>query len=442
MASGAHIHLVDNERVDPRHAIANADATRKTEQLLQQNHERYHIFFNNMGFHNHIVHHLLSIWAIGAGDKDIQRGYDENLSYQKPLKPAEPSAVVKLHKTDDISPYLDNGKNYSILLKFFTDLMQEKESNWQEVVNKYLFSGSKIAEALLTRMYAGLLHPIIHLGFGIEFQQPIVIAESLAQAAIHHDELSALLLPAETAAKKRQQEGAPPKSIADLLDEIQHDDALLDCVRWNDKDHMRDGVFGRAGERIVELVSQYYVEPNELERKTAEMINAAAYFTAGAQRSGKMIKYDFFLIHSINSSIFWSSFLAQGWISNKNKVRLLEWKVRTDLALYVSFKSPASRLEEIRNYRPQQPSGWEDIRRRVIAISDDGHAAKLVRALEHGQHVCQPYASRDEFRIKHDDWLQMGHMAIDSVEHQSSPRWVRMAGFDEAWSDIPGRANL
>ena len=33
--------------------------------------------------------------------------------------------------------------------------------------------------------WIGFLHPIIHLGFGVEFKQPAIIAEALAEAAVH-----------------------------------------------------------------------------------------------------------------------------------------------------------------------------------------------------------------------------------------------------------------
>ena len=83
---------------------------------------------------------------------------------------------------------------------------------------------------------------------------------------------------------------------------------------------------------------------------------------------------------------------------------------------------------------------------RVCQLSDDGHASKLIRALAHGQQICKPYEHKDEFRIKYDDWLKMGHMAIDSVEAAQGMSnmgpWVRSAGFVEAWDDIPMRAQL
>ena len=117
-----------------------------------------------------------------------------------------------------------------------------------------------------------------------------------------------------------------------------------------------------------------------------------------------------------------------------------------DIAMYASRRSPTIRLDEIRNYKPQQPSGWDGIEDRVCDFIDDGHASKLIRALANGQKICEKYEGKDEFKVKHDDWLQMGHMAIDSVENTEKfpnvAHWVRSAGFEEAWEDIPVRAQL
>lgn len=150
--------------------------------------------------------------------------------------------------------------------------------------------------------------------------------------------------------------------------------------------------------------------------------------------------------HCANSSIFYSAFLKQDWLSDANKARLLEWKVRLDIAMYASRKCPDILLDDIRSYRPKQPSGWDGIHDRVCTFYDDGHASKLIRALAHGQQVCKPYEDRKEFRVKHDDWLQMGHMAIDSVENterfENVSHWVRSAGFDKAWENIPLRSQL
>lgn len=148
----------------------------------------------------------------------------------------------------------------------------------------------------------------------------------------------------------------------------------------------------------------------------------------------------------MNSSIFWPVFNAQPWLSTANKVRLLEWKVRMDLAMYASRHSPTLSMDEIRSYKPKSPSNWDGIQDRVCTFYDDGHASKLVRALANGQAVCEKFEGKEGFVLKGEDWLQMGHMAIDSVENterfSNVAHWVRSAGFQEAWEGIPLRAQL
>lgn len=46
----------------------------------------------------------------------------------------------------------------------------------------------------------------------------------------------------------------------------------------------------------------------------------------------------------------------------------------------------------------------------MITHPDDGHAAKLVRAIAHGELVSKPYEGSEKFRIKDGMWLQLGNM--------------------------------
>ena len=200
------------------------------------------------------------------------------------------------------------------------------------------------------------------------------------------------------------------KSMVTLLEEIRADKKLSTAADWGDGNKIRDGILKRAPDEMIKYASQFTVEPAKLTERTAEMINAAVYFTGGAQHPPKQIKFDFYYMHCVNCSIFFSSFLKQPWISEDNKIRLLEWKGRLDLCMYASRRSPKPLLDEITNYKPKQKSSLDGILKRVAAVPDDGHAAKLVRALAHGQQVSKPYDASENFKIKSDMWLQLEHM--------------------------------
>lgn len=177
-----------------------------------------------------------------------------------------------MHDPARFATYLGKEKYYHDFLKFFQLEMDSK--GWQNVVNEYLFKGDERADDMLVRLFAGFLHPIIHLGFGVEFQQPAIAAEALAQTAVHSNWMGPLLLGAEKVAKENGVRKS--KTLVELLDAIHDDEKLRAAPRWEDGNKLRDGIIGRAAQEMIGYASQYIVESSDvLEEKTAEMINAA-----------------------------------------------------------------------------------------------------------------------------------------------------------------------
>ncbi|KAI9709842.1 MAG: hypothetical protein M1828_002359 [Chrysothrix sp. TS-e1954] len=399
-------------------------------EILNENHEKHDIIFTDFGLHNHIAHHVLTVYGLGAKPDTIRKHYEHNASYQRPPRPRDDSIADQLQ---DPTFFLQElGKrttNYPNYLELFIKEIREK--GYERVCHEYLFAGDSRANVMFARLCSGTLHPFIHLGFGIEFRQPAIVAEALGQTAIHPTWLDSFFFDADEAAKK---DARPSRSMVAILDSMNDDEALKDAPRWTDKNNMRDGVIARAQATMVEYASQWRVGTEDLDAAAAELINAASYFTMTAQKPPKQVKFDFYFMHSVTSSIFLPLFMKQDWISVENKAKILEYKGRTDLCQYASRRSPNLLMSEIEDYIPRRvdASDWTSIVERAIAVDDDGHASKLVRALARGQQICGPFEERHEFRIKKHMWLKMGNMAIDSVEDDGK-RWVRSAGFIEAW---------
>lgn len=435
MATASHVELSTNDTGVFRGPVITAEAAKTASQVLQANHDKYHLFFNHEGFHNHIAHHILSVYALGATAQEIKKAYEINQDYQRPQYPVNPNIVRELSDKARFAKYLGKEQYCRDFEVFFQQEIEAK--GWEAVVNDHVFSGDEHADRLLVRMFAGFLHPIIHLGFGIEFSQPAIIAEALAEAAIHDDWIGKFLLPAERVAKQTKE----TKSSVDLINESQANEKLRNAAHWEDGNKIRDGILARAPDEMIALAAQWQVEPAGLEESTAEMINTAAYFTGAAQNPPKQVKFDFYYMHCINSSIFFSTFLKQQWLSTPSKVRLLEWKVRLDLALYVSRSVPKLLVEEISDYSPKHPDdGWEGIFKRADRHEDDGHAVKFIRALAHGQQASGPFETKRQWPIHGDMWLKLAHMVIDSVE-DDGPHWVRSCGFPQAWEPFHDRAS-
>lgn len=205
---------------------------------------------------------------------------------------------------------------------------------------------------------------------------------------------------------------------------------------------------------MIEVCKQWWIPRpytrEAIERATAEMISTAAYFAGAAQRADREVKFDFFYMHCVNASVFFSAFVEnmgrEGGLKVEEVERLVEMKGWTDVVMYVSRGCPELRVEDVKGYVGKKGGGeegdsWEGVARRVDGLEDDGHAVKLVRALGNGERVCGKWEGElgeDRLPVRGDMWRRLANMAIDSVEG-GGPKWVRDAGFDKAWVDVPAR---
>lgn len=139
-----------------------SESTKKASELLQKNHENYHIFFSESGMHNHIAHHLLTLWSLKASPTDLQEAYDHNQSYQRPAFTPSSANVAELHDVDKFRSHLGPEKHYSDFLVFFKEEIEK--SSWQAVLQKYVFAGDELADDMLVRMYAGKLSVVMSIG--------------------------------------------------------------------------------------------------------------------------------------------------------------------------------------------------------------------------------------------------------------------------------------
>lgn len=110
------------------------------------------------------------------------------------------------------------------------------------------------------------------MGFGLEFHQPAIVAEALAQTAVHEDTVARLfLLPAETRAGGVGKPGKKP--MLQILEEIRANQKLANSVHWSDGNKIRDGVLKRASEEMIQHAAEFTVSEDQVTEKVAEMIN-------------------------------------------------------------------------------------------------------------------------------------------------------------------------
>lgn len=118
----------------------------------------------------------------------------------------------------------------------------------------------------------GLIHPFIHLGFGLEFNQPSIVAQALGQTAVHEARLVDFMIPAEKAAGGVGKPGNKP--IVQILDEMRADAKIKNAPHWEDENKIFDGLMQRAPDEMIRYASQFTVGPDQIDEKVAELINA------------------------------------------------------------------------------------------------------------------------------------------------------------------------
>ncbi|KAK5789410.1 hypothetical protein VI817_008534 [Penicillium citrinum] len=427
MATATEIHLSPATDSGVFAVQTTEDAARVASEVLQEDMENHHVFFNDQGFHS-------------ASPDEIRNAYVRNKNYQRPAFPVDRNMVEALRDTKKFQEGLFKKENYSNYLAFFQDEIDAKGVG--AVLNEYVFAGDERAESMMSRLFGGLIHPLIHLGFGLEYNQPAIVAQALAQAAVHEDWIGPeYFVPAENLAGGIGKRGS--KSLFQLLNEIRTDKKLAQSTKFSDGNKIREGPLHRARDEMLNYASQYTVSEDQIEERVADMINTVSYYTGAAQRPDKNVKIDFFLIHCVNSSIFFSKIVQLPFLDTQSKLRLLEWKGRMDLVMYVSRGSPELRLNEVTQY--PVTNDWSGVFSHCIKHpGDDGHLVKLVRALAHGEKVCEVVDKDSQMPIVGDMWLKIGNMAVDSTADgiDDGAMWIRSTGFDEAWANLSGRSRL
>jgi len=311
-----------------------------------------------------------------------------------------------------------------------------------------------------------LVHPIIHLGYALEFHSRSLVAEALAAACVHDNWPKDFLLPTEEYV--RSNADVPSSSLLQIFDSLRHDPHISSAVKDTDPfNKIRDGLLKRVtGAQLVPHLSQFQVRPTpeDLQRKLDDMMHTCAYMMGAAQRPGKRERVDFVLLHSVTLSVFYPPILSQDWLTDVEKARLLEAKTRVDAVMYAACKCPVLYPERVVEYVPRSPKdGWEELFHRANVYREEGHVVKLIRALYSLEQLGE---TEEGFPVKKRDFVKIAHISLDSVEGamerggnkmpgevfdgvvkrvgqggemvaENMMRWVFYGGLPMAWQYVP-----
>jgi len=439
------------------------ESRKTTSDLLKRNHESHHCFFNSKHFHNHLTHHLLAAFSLGAPPKRLEEIYESHARYQKPIGDITGQPEIT---EDNWNKFFSQPEYYGNYLRFWT--REVKKKGVDTVIKAYLFNPSKEgSNDFFARLVGTGYHHLIHLGYGLEFSLELIVVEALALTSVSSSDVESFLLDppgpigvtldtlaiqAFTTFTSTFGFSSPPTppststSALSIVDLIHSDHSLDNIVKFEDERKLKM-VSEKVAEKVKEYAKMWVIDSGSQEdvlNKTKELIAFSMSVYAGPTRPGTELKLDFFLMHALTSSLFLPIYLSH--LSLVDATRLLQAHFSATLAYYISQGRPRLYLLEnlfsyksqLEGYNDDTTNPWLKVIERAIAHEDE-HLVKSIRTLLWGAtHIDSLKVSRDAtgpYPLSH-YWLNSAKLTLDAIQGENW--WDHSGvGFDETWNGKP-----
>ncbi|OCF60373.1 hypothetical protein L486_00006 [Kwoniella mangroviensis CBS 10435] len=364
------------------------ESTKAVREVLEENNRGYDIYESARFAHNHFPHSALTRYTLGAPAQLIRDTWTLDRPHLVSLDPNDKSR--KKEEVKDVPDkiesanwgherYLGMKGAYARYLTFFHQEIARLGP--LETLNKYVFSPSANWERwknvngeeneppmMIDRLVGGLFHPFIHVGFGLEFNDRVVLAEGLAETAIHSDELNLPLITPQYAHEIIHPSHPIPdhlqprlgRSLLEIYSILLHSPDLAP-VPYDENSSINDRIKyateGGKAENVRKLAEDWSLTDEELnddkdgwKRKFEEVAILVTLLACGTGRKVKELKIDFFLMHTLTSSIFVPTYMPI--LSIPNRRLLLKAYLLVLLNTAIARGRPAIDPELIMSYDP------------------------------------------------------------------------------------------
>ncbi|KAI8318736.1 hypothetical protein GQ54DRAFT_299930 [Martensiomyces pterosporus] len=426
----------------------DAKTREEATRLCARDYLEHHAFFNYMQFHNHLIHHLLASFSLGASAQRLQDIYDTNKPMQrKSLSPAA-NVVITVHNYDQHLSQEDYYPNY---VDFFRREIKTSEGGWRAVVSKYLFEPKVFPLAM-----SGLFHPFIQLGYGMEFESEAIIATGLAQACVHKLQFNKTTVfdtPAPAAA-----DDGEGLSLMQIIEKMRNDPLINELEQHTEQ---FTGEVRVIAEDIATKHSGKWVvnaDAESIKAKYHELLTAIGYMYGAITRPGYKPIFEFSLMHCLTSAYFLPIYFDV--LSIDQQARLLRVYNFTVLCIYALKGCPEFHAtDELSATDTRQglqtlPDGnnnpWFPVFEKAI-VSNDMHVAKVVRTLWRAS-LLDAFHDQKETSDRYPllppvNWLHIASTTIDTItmssfdnqekQHEEGKRgWARgFTAFDGYWAE-------
>ncbi|CAK5266929.1 unnamed protein product [Mycena citricolor] len=370
------------------------EAARKLQELLVRDAQEHHCYFDDRGFKNHTAHHLIAAYDLGASASLLERIYKEEGEVLRPLGPQYDILTDQTWTTR-----LGERQAYASYLLFFERKIQAL--GMQKTIEEYVLSpaANENGAAMLSRFFSGAIHPIIHVGFGVEVGQDSVVAQGLALCAVVDSDFVSIFSGQPSGLTDISAEPDNDASLLSILSEVYDSPTLAPLVPYNPSDFV-GAAFNKLtesparGAELRRLYSKWTLNTAltgsafdaECAKKVDECFWQATLLTAATGRPGRENRIDFFLMHALTSAVALPKLLAA--LPNKmHKAQLLQghaltsalWTIargrpRINPALLMSYPDvvPGHAGGEVNPWLPVTLNAFEH---------PDSHVIKTIRTL-------------------------------------------------------------
>ncbi|KAJ7075064.1 hypothetical protein B0H15DRAFT_917195 [Mycena belliarum] len=337
-------------------------AAQVLEQLLHKDYVAHHCFFNDLGFHDHLSHHLVAAYDMGATPALLKLIYDDEVKEQRPIG-RQGEDITEENWTSR----LNDRTSYGSYLVFFMD--QIAKNGTLETVRRYVMApeANGNGAAMFARFLAGALHPFLQAGFGVELGQDYMVAQGLAMAAVTAPDFTMAVLDMPSALPEL---GPPTKGVTllALLREVYDSPVLTPVLPYKPnatitarfKDVTADPARTDALKRIY---SKWSVDASlteaEFNAKIEECLFQATLLLAATGKPNRAPRLDFFLMHILTSALCLPS-LLKALPDPVHKAQLLQGYARASALFIIMRGRPRINVPLLMSYnehpRPPTPA--------------------------------------------------------------------------------------
>ncbi|KAJ6539818.1 hypothetical protein DFH09DRAFT_1323368 [Mycena vulgaris] len=248
-------------------------------------------FFKNKGFHNHTLLHLLTEYSLGAGPAHLTAIWNQHVALERPAFQS-PHFIT----TETFTDHLGDEAFYQAYLHFFSDVVLKTPVH--AVLEEWIFSSKANYDTkkdgqrpeMLNRLLAGVMHPLIYVGFGLDFSLPGLVAEGTHFSIPYGKEALSNEDPNRTRTSRCAQSGVVGAVTATHVRHVDH--ALGPSHHgFNNLVASFDEVHSKFGEDIKHYAAEWIVEgvnPKEVAKKVEELtfLNVMIYVVGGWRDGG------------------------------------------------------------------------------------------------------------------------------------------------------------